>query len=49
MKQKLRKMNEEKSQALSDEVDQLLQAGFIRETLYSKWLANPILVKKNGK
>jgi len=27
----------------------LLRADFIRETLYPKWLANPVLVKKNGK
>ena len=35
---------------LSEEVDQLLKARFIRETLYPEWLANPVLVKnKSGK
>jgi len=29
VKQKLRRMNEEKSRAISDKVDRLLQAGFI--------------------
>lgn len=32
------------------EVDQLLQAGAIREVLYSTWLANTVVVpKKNSK
>ena len=49
VKQKPRRMNEERSHALSDEVDCLLQADFIREAYYPDWL-NPILVKKtNGK
>jgi len=42
-------MNEERSQALIDEVDRLLRVGFIREIFYSEWLANPVLVKKKGK
>jgi len=37
-------------QALSNEVDRFLKAGFIWETLYPEWLANPVLIKKkNGK
>ena len=32
VKQKPRKMNEERSRAISDEVDRLLQAGFIRNS-----------------
>ena len=43
-------MNIERLQALDNEVDQLLKAGFIRETLYPEWLTNPVIVKKkNGK
>ena len=34
VKQKPRRMNKEKSRAISDEIDRLLQAGFIRETFY---------------
>jgi hypothetical protein len=50
MKQKARRINAERSQALQEEVDRLLKAGFIREALYPEWLANPVLVKKkNGK
>jgi len=41
VKQKLRRMNEERSQAISDEVDCLLRTGFIRETFYPDWLSNP--------
>jgi len=48
VKQKPRRMNEERSRAISDEVDRLLQAGFIRETFYPDWLSNPILVKKKN-
>jgi len=39
-------MNKERSRAISDEVDRLIQAGFIRETFYPDWLSNPVLVKK---
>jgi len=43
-------MNEERSRAINDEVDCLLQADFILETFYLEWLSNPVLVKKkNGK
>ena len=50
VKQKPRKINEERCQAFREEVDRLLEANFIGETHYSEWLANPVLVKKkNGK
>ena len=49
VKQSPRRMNKERSRAISDEVDHLLQAGFIRETFYPNWLSNPVLKKKNGK
>ena len=49
VKKKSRKINAERLQALNVEIDRLLKADFIRETLYPDWLANPILVKKNGK
>jgi len=50
VKQKSMRMNEKWSRAISDEVDRLLQADFIRETFYPDWRFNPVLVKKkNGK
>ena len=48
VKQKARRINEEQSRSISDEVDHLLQAGFIRESLYPDWLSNPVLVKKKN-
>jgi hypothetical protein len=49
-KQKLCKMSEEKVEAVKAKVQRLLDAGFIREAVYSEWLANVIMVrKKNGK
>uniref|UniRef100_A0A2N9J8F1 Uncharacterized protein n=2 Tax=Fagus sylvatica TaxID=28930 RepID=A0A2N9J8F1_FAGSY len=40
----------EENQAISDEVEKLLTAGFIREVFYPDWLANVVMVKKaNGK
>uniref|UniRef100_A0A2N9G6E6 RNase H type-1 domain-containing protein n=1 Tax=Fagus sylvatica TaxID=28930 RepID=A0A2N9G6E6_FAGSY len=39
-----------KLNAISDEVEKLLTAGFIREVFYPNWLANVVMVKKsNGK
>ena len=48
VKHKLRRMNKERSRVIRDEVDHLLQAGFIRGTIYPDWLSNPILVKKKN-
>jgi len=48
--QKKRRLGEEERQAAIEEVQKLLKAGFIREILYTTWLANIVLVKKsNGK
>ena len=46
---KPRKINAEHLRALNNEVDWLLNADFIREIFYPDWLANPAVVKKNGK
>jgi hypothetical protein len=43
-------MAEEKVQATKAEVQRLLDAGFIREVTYPKWLSNVVMVNtKNGK
>ena len=40
----------ERNQTITDEVNKLLSAGFIREVYYPEWLANVVLEKKaNGK
>ncbi|GKV30684.1 hypothetical protein SLEP1_g39469 [Rubroshorea leprosula] len=48
--QKRRLVGLEKQVAIDEEISQLLQACFIRRVEYSKWVSNPMLVKKpNGK
>jgi hypothetical protein len=50
VKQWLCRFNEEKRQAIGEEVHRLLVAGFIKEVFHPEWLANLVLVKKkNGK
>jgi len=49
IRQRRRKFNEEKRQAIRDETQKLLAASHIREIQYPEWLANVILVKSNGK
>ena len=50
VRQRRRKFNEERRQAIRDETHKLLAAGHIREVQYPEWLANVVLVKKsNGK
>lgn len=47
--QKVRRSSPLHVEAVMKEVDQLLEAGAIREVLYPTWLANTIVVpKKNG-
>ena len=50
VQQRRRKLGLERSQAVEEQVQALLEAGFIREVKYPLWLANVVLVKKsNGK
>ena len=46
VRQKRRTMDVEQYQALKDEVDKLFCCDFIKESFYSSWLKNPVLVKK---
>jgi hypothetical protein len=39
-------MAEEKVEVAKDEVQRLLDAGFMREVKYSEWLANVVMVRK---
>jgi len=48
IRQRRRKLNEEKRQAIKDKTQKLLAAGHIREIQYPEWLANVVLVKKNS-
>ncbi|XP_022841922.1 uncharacterized protein LOC111365616 [Olea europaea var. sylvestris] len=47
--QKRRPLNPERYEVLNKEVQKLLRNGFLREAKYSKWAANPVLVKKYNK
>ncbi|GKV10023.1 hypothetical protein SLEP1_g21448 [Rubroshorea leprosula] len=48
--QKRRLFGPEKQAAIDEEIQKLLQAGFIGRVEYSEWVSNPVLVKKpNGK
>ena len=46
VRQKKRSFAPERWKAIDEEVDKLLETGFIRETTYLDWLANVIMVKK---
>ena len=50
VRQKVRRFHPDGQKIIRDEVDKLLEAGFIREVEYSDWLANVVVVpKKEGK
>ncbi|KAJ4715162.1 Retrovirus-related Pol polyprotein from transposon opus [Melia azedarach] len=50
VRQKRRAFNQERYDAIEEEVDKLLRAGFIRESQYPDWVSNVVLVRKpNGK
>ena len=46
MKQKRRNFTFDRSHAIEEKVSKLLEADFIREVQYPKWLTNVIMVKK---
>jgi len=49
VKQGQRTMSEKRQKAAQAEVQKLLDAGVIREVQYPEWLANVVMVPKNGK
>lgn len=46
VKQRLRRFDEEKCRAISEDIVKLLAARFIKEVCHPEWLANPVLVQK---
>ncbi|KAJ4720741.1 Retrovirus-related Pol polyprotein from transposon opus [Melia azedarach] len=46
VRQKRRAFNQERYDAIEEEVDKLLRAGFIRESKYPDWVSNVVLVRK---
>ena len=50
IRQRKRVFTQERDKAITEEVQKLLNADFIREVYYPDWLANVVMVKKtNGK
>ncbi|PWA78384.1 reverse transcriptase domain-containing protein [Artemisia annua] len=47
IKQKRRSLAPERNAAACKEVDELVQAGILREVKYQTWVANPVMVKKS--
>ena len=47
--QRKRRLGEERRCATAEETIKLLKAGFIREVLYTTWLANMVMVKKSSR
>jgi hypothetical protein len=39
-------MGPERTEAIEKQVNELLEAGFIREIRYAEWLSNVVMVKK---
>ena len=46
VKQKRIMFNQERYEAIHDEVDKLLKAGFIRKINYPEWVLNVLMIKK---
>ena len=50
VRQRVRRFHLDRQKIIWDEVDKLLEVGFIREVEYPDWLANVVVVpKKEGK
>ena len=47
-RQKVRRFHPDRQQIIQAEVDNLLEAGFIREVKYPEWIANVVVVLKKG-
>ena len=48
MQQRRRIFVPECNKAIAKKVEKLLEAGFIKEVFYPKWLTNVVMVKKNN-
>jgi hypothetical protein len=48
VRQAMRRFGDEKHYAIGKEIFKLLKAGFIKEVIHTKWVANPILVPKKN-
>jgi hypothetical protein len=44
----MRRFGDEKRPAIAKKISKLLKAGFIKEVIHTKWVANPVLVPKKN-
>ena len=50
VRQKIKRFHSDRQKVIRNEIDKLLEVGFIREVAYPDWLANVVVVpKKEGK
>jgi hypothetical protein len=50
VRQAMRRFGDEKRCTIAKEISKLLKAGFVKQVIHTKWVANPVLVpKKNTK
>jgi hypothetical protein len=49
VKQGLWRINQEKYQAMGEELSRLLAAGFVKEVQHLDWISNPVLILKKNK
>ena len=48
VRQKIRRFHPDRQKVIQEEMEKLLEAGFIREVEYPEWLANVGVVPKKG-
>ena len=48
VRQKIRRFHPDKQKVIQEEMEKLLEAGFIREVEYPEWLSNVVMVPKKG-
>ena len=48
VRQKIRRFHPDKQKVIREEMEKLLEAGFIKEVEYPEWLANVVVVPKKG-
>ena len=47
IRQKKRGMSQDRSKSAIEQVNQMVEAGILREVKYQTWVANPVMVKKH--
>ena len=48
IRQKIQRFHPDKQKVIQEEMEKILEVGFIREVEYPEWLANVVVVPKKG-